>query len=254
MTTSDVAKIVAIASGKGGVGKTTVAVNTALALAGRGLRVGLLDADLYGPDAALMLGLTRTADAEHVDVWNVAQRLAPIERHGVRLFSLQFMIGEAQDFSPHTAFARMLLDRMFGDVEWGALDVLLVDLPPGTADVQQHLVQLGVAAALIVVTPQDVAHLDARKLVTMLLRSGVRVVGGVENMASFVCTGCEQETLLYPAVSHARSIWALGIDRLASVPFSTPPTDPYLPVVVGAPHTAAAAALRSLADEVAARL
>lgn len=247
-------QIVAVASGKGGVGKTTVAVNLAVALAQKGFQVGLLDADLYGPDAALMLGITRHEPATHIDVWRPDAQIPPVLRHGVKVFSLQFMIGEDQSFAVHTTFASMLLDRMLGSVQWGALDYLLVDLPPGTTDVQQHLVRIGLAGVVVVVTPQDVAHLDARKLVTTLLRDGIRVIGGVENMAGFTCPCCGTSTPLFPAVAHDRSIWSQGVERLASLPFSGhDAAGQYLPLVLGGDGSPTRAALLELTETLVAR-
>lgn len=248
-------KVIAVTSGKGGVGKTTVSVNVAAVLAQMGYRVGLLDADLYGPDAALMLGVTRHERAKHVEVWRRDRRpLEPTVRHGVRLFSVQLLLGEDQAFATGTSFAKLLLNRLVSDVSWGDLDYLLIDLPPGTADVQQHIAVSGIAGAIVVVTPQDVAHLDARKLLTMLEVAGTKVVGGVENMASLTCPECGTTSAVFPPVAHDRSIWSSGIRKLASIPLASHSNgDEYRPLVLSQPNSPAADALRLVAHELVRR-
>lgn len=218
-------RVVAVSSGKGGVGKTTVAVGLALAMARQGRAVGLLDADLYGPDVPRMLGLTRTEDAKALTLWDDPKKrrrpLRPVERYGVKLWSAQFLISESQPLALQAPLAGLLLNRAFKELDWGQLDWLVVDLPPGTADVQQHLAQeLGLDGALLVVTPQDVAHLDAKKVHTMLARAKVPVLGGVENMAPFSCASCGGAIELFPPAPYERSIWAAGVRRLASIPFT----------------------------------
>ncbi len=219
-------RIVAVASGKGGVGKTTVAVGLALALAAQGHAVGLLDADLYGPDVPRMLGLTRTGDAASLTVWSDPgldrRRPRPVERYGIKVWSTQFFLGEAQPLALQAPVAGLLLNRAVQQVDWGTLDWLVVGLPPGTADVQQHLVsELGLSGALLVVTPQDVAHLDAKKVLAMLTRANVPILGGVENMAPFPCPCCGAEVELFPSTQPERAIWALGVPCLARLPFSS---------------------------------
>jgi ATP-binding protein involved in chromosome partitioning len=215
-------KTIAVVSGKGGVGKTTVAIGLALALASKG-DVGLLDADLYGPDVPRMLGLTRTGEADALTVWADAggqRRPRPVESHGVKIWSTQFLVGEDQPVALQAPMAGLLLGRAASTVDWGDLDWMVVDLPPGTADVQQHVAaELSPDGALIVVTPQDVAHLDARKVLTMLERSKVPVLGGVENMAPFPCPDCGAEIELFPPTMPDRTIWACGVPRLARLPF-----------------------------------
>ena len=217
------ARTVAVASGKGGVGKTTVAIGLALALAARGDDVGLLDADLYGPDVPRMLGLTRTAEASALTVWadpRGQRRPRPVESHGIKIWSTQFLVGEDQPVALQAPMAGLLLRRATSTVDWGSLDWLVVDLPPGTADVQQHVAgELGLDGVLIVVTPQDVAHLDARKVLAMLERSKTPVLGGVENMAPFPCPHCGAEVELFPPTAPERTIWATGVPCLAHLPF-----------------------------------
>lgn len=214
-----------VAGGKGGVGKTTVAVHLALAFARSGRRVGLADADIHGPNALRLLGLTRRQDAKSVELWHNPRgerrvAIAPIEVHGLRLVSAQMLFGESQDFSA-TGFAQMLLNRLLLSTAWGDTELLIIDLPPGTGEVTQHILATTTpSGALLVVTPQDLAHLDARKLLTLLKRSNTPILGGVENMAPMPCPCCGTEIELFPPTATERSIWAAGVDRLASMPFS----------------------------------
>lgn len=217
--------VVAVASGKGGVGKTTAAVNIALALSQAGTRAGLVDADLYGPDAAHMMGLQRTQDASSVTVFAAAgtpsARLQAVQRHGVQMASAAFLIGQAQGLGVQAPIAQLLISRLINDTTWDDLDCLIVDLPPGTADIQQMVFALGKRPtyALIVVTPQVVAHRDAHRLLHELGRSKAVVLGGIENMAGQVCPSCGEATRLFTPAPHEESIWP-RIPRLASVPFS----------------------------------
>ena len=185
-------RTLAVASGKGGVGKSTVSLNLALAFAAEGRKVGLLDADLYGPDLALMVGVTRRQPTNGVTVWRRdGAMVKPLERFGIQLMSTQFLVAEDQALSWSTPLVELLLHRFATGLDWGDLDVLVVDLPPGTADVQQLVAQrLGLDGALVVVTPQDVAHLDAKKVIAMFGQTGVAVVGAVENMSGLACPHC----------------------------------------------------------------
>ena len=166
--------VIAVASGKGGVGKTTVAVNLALALTAQGQRTGLVDADLYGPDVPRMMGLRRQAEASHVTLFARPgapdSRLQTVSRHGVRLASAAFLLGENQGLGITGGIAQLLARRLLADSEFGELDYLVVDLPPGTADIQQTVFALSgrPMAVLVVVTPQVIAHQDARRLIAHL--------------------------------------------------------------------------------------
>jgi ATP-binding protein involved in chromosome partitioning len=223
----DQVPVVAVASGKGGVGKTTAAVNVALALTGLGLRIGLVDADLYGPDAAHMMGLRRRADAAHITVFaprgSGAARLQAAERHGVQIASAAFLMGESQGLGVHASMAQLLVARLISGTSWDEPDCLIVDLPPGTADIQQLVLGLGqrTTFALLVVTPQLVAHRDAHRLLHELERSRAVILGGIENMAGQVCPSCGDLTELFPPAPADEAIWA-RVPRLVSVPFSAP--------------------------------
>ena len=215
-------KVVAVASGKGGVGKSTVSLNLARALAGRGAAVGLLDADIYGPDIPLMLGLKQTRDLRRWDLGRNPRfgRLAlePLEIVGLKVMSVGFLLAEGQAFEMPGMLAELVGRQLIEHVRWGELDYLIVDLPPGTADLQQRLfatVQL--AGAVVVVGPQDAAHLDARKLLAMLRDSGVPVLGAVENMRGLRCPHCGELVDVFPVVSDERSILR-EVPLLGSVP------------------------------------
>jgi ATP-binding protein involved in chromosome partitioning len=215
--------VIAVGSGKGGVGKSTVSLNLALALAERGLDVGLLDADLYGPNIPVMVGLTRHRWTEY---WTLARpgkepvRYAPVVRHGLKIVSAGFILGEDQPLGVEALTATTMARQLLDDVEWGDLDYLIVDLPPGTADIQQVLLKaIPVTGALIVATPQYVAHLDARKAVRMYQRHSVPVLGWIENMGPMACPHCGEAVAVFPEVPPARSIRALGIEPLGSIPF-----------------------------------
>jgi ATP-binding protein involved in chromosome partitioning len=225
---ADIARVpvVAVCGGKGGVGKTTAAVNLALALSGNGLRVGVIDADLYGPDAGHMLGLRRKAAARSVTVFapsgRAASRLEAVRRHGVQVASAAFLIGEYQGLGVQASIAQLLVHRLIAGTDWADPDCLVVDLPPGTADVQQLVMTLASRPvfALLVVTPQVVAHRDAHRLLHELDRCKARVIGGIENMSGQICPSCGDLTTLFPPAPADETIWA-RVPKLASVPFSS---------------------------------
>lgn len=218
--------ILAVASGKGGVGKTTVAVNLALALSAAGRRVGIVDADLYGPDIPRMMGLRRPAAASSVTVYAAGgirgARLEAVDRYGVQLASAGFLIGEDQALGLHAGLAQAIVSRLITQTAWAAdTDCLVVDLPPGTADIQQLVFgqRARKVMVVVVVTPQVVAHQDVRRLITELGRHPALTVGGIENMAGFTCPCCGSTTPLFPSAQDDESIWA-RVSKLASIPFS----------------------------------
>ncbi|MEN3340834.1 MAG: ATP-binding protein involved in chromosome partitioning [Actinomycetota bacterium] len=236
-------KIVAVASGKGGVGKSTVSLNLARALAARGAAVGLLDADVYGPDIPLMLGLKQTRELRS---WELGRNprfgrveLEPVEALGLKVMSVGFLVAEAQAMTMPAMLVDLVARQLIRDVRWGALDYLIVDLPPGTADLQQQLfASVELAGAVVVVGPQDAAHLDARKLLTMLRGAGVRVLGAVENMRGLRCPHCGELVDVFPPVAEERSI-------LRELPLlGTVPLDPAYARLNGVPAPFAAIAER----------
>jgi ATP-binding protein involved in chromosome partitioning len=222
---TDQVPVVAVASGKGGVGKTTVAVNVALALSALGVRVGLVDADLYGPDAAHMMGLRRRENATHITLFAArgatASRLQAAQQHGVQIASAAFLMGEAQGLGVQAPLAELLVHRLISGTSWDDVDCLVVDLPPGTADIQQLVFGLGkrTTFALLVVTPQLVAHRDAHRLLHELERGTAVILGGIENMAGQICPSCGDITPLFTPAPAEEAIWT-RIPKLASMPFS----------------------------------
>jgi len=253
--TSPARHSIAIASGKGGVGKSTVSLNLAVALSEQGMRVGLMDADLYGPDIPRMIGLARTKDAKYLDLYRADDaKHEPLERFGVKIMSIGFLVGEGQSISLQSGLVDLLLGQLISGVDWGDLDYLLVDLPPGTADLQQHLMKrLKLSGAVIVVTPQDVAHLDARKVLDLCKRADVRVLGGIENMDGLVCPDCDSRIDVFPRVKDERSIWNFGVERLGSIPLDPSVAsagDLGTPIVLSQPDSPQGRAFADLAQRV----
>lgn len=253
MSTSSRPRIsIAVGSGKGGVGKSTVSVNLALALAEMGEPTGLLDADVYGPNIPLMFNLARHRPAEY---WTLARaggtRIAPVEQHGIKLASAGFIAAEEQPLVWDAGLVDVLLGQLVNDVVWGDLSYLVVDLPPGTSTIPQAVIgRLDLAGAIVVVTPQDVAHLDARRAVLMFRDKGVRVLGGVENMSGMACPHCGESIEVFHPVRDDRSVWSLGVERMCRVPMDpelSRAVDTGRPLMVVAPESSAAAAFRSLA-------
>jgi len=214
--------VIAVASGKGGVGKTSVAVALARALRDRGRRTGLLDADLHGPDVPRLLGLRRDATARSVTLTG-PRRLEAVDVDGIRVASVGFLLGGDQGLTMAGQFAELMLGRLLTQTDWGELDVLVADLPPGTGEILQGLVQLsgGDVSAVLVVTPAEVSHLDTGRAVAVLRQAGVPILGAVENMSYLACPHCGEHTALHTPAPPDRTVWALGISRLATVPFRT---------------------------------
>jgi ATP-binding protein involved in chromosome partitioning len=239
--------VIAIASGKGGVGKSTVAANLALALQRSGAAVGLCDCDLYGPSIGLMFGAREPATATEDD------RINPIEAHGIELMSMAFLLGS--DDAPAilrgpmvTKYTQQFLRR----VAWGELDYLVLDLPPGTGDIQLTIVQtVALAGAVIVTTPQEVALIDARKAVSMFAKTNVPVLGIVENMSYFLCPGDNQRYDIFGEGGGRREATRLKVPLLGEIPIDIPTReagDRGRPIVVGAPESAVARAFGEIAD------
>jgi ATP-binding protein involved in chromosome partitioning len=239
---------VAVASGKGGVGKSTVAVNLAAALAGQGARVGLLDADVYGPSIPLMTGI----DAQ--PGLTPDRRLAPFERFGVRIMSLGFLVERDVAVIWRGPMVMKALEQLLRDVHWGELDYLIVDMPPGTGDAQLTLSQrVRLAGAVIVTTPQDVALADARKGVAMFRKVDVPVLGIVENMSYFRCPHCSERTDVFGAGGGRAEAERLGVPFLGEIPLHAAiraAGDSGEPVVAAAPSSPEAEALLEIAARI----
>jgi len=210
---SGVDRILAVASGKGGVGKSTVSSNLAVALAKQGRRVGLLDADIYGPSQPRMMGINKRPGSPD------GKKIIPLHAHGVTLMSIGFMVDPDKAVVWRGPMLMGALQQMLGQVEWGELDVLIVDLPPGTGDVQLTLCQkTQLTGALVVSTPQDVALLDARKALDMFRTLKTPVLGMIENMSSYICPECGHEAHIFGHGGVAAEAEKLGLPFLGSLP------------------------------------
>ena len=237
-------KIIAISSGKGGVGKSTVATNLAVALAQRGARVGLMDADIYGPNVPRMMGVNAPPPVEN-------EKIIPLQAHGVKIMSLGFMIERDQPAIWRGPIIMKIITQFLRDVQWGELDYFLVDMPPGTGDAQLSLVQATmVHGAIIVTTPQEVASGDALRGAKMFQRVAVPVLGVIENMSYFVCPNCSEQHRIFGAGGGKRLADELEVPLLGEVPFFPAVLsggDRGEPIVVGAPDSLAAKAIIDLA-------
>ena len=212
---TQVKNIIAVASGKGGVGKSTTAVNLAVALHQEGYRVGLLDADIYGPSVGMMLGVEENTRPEAVD----EKYLKPIEVHGVATMSMAYLVTDKTPMAWRGPMAAGALQQLLQQTQWGELDILVVDMPPGTGDIQLTLSQKAqVAGAVIVTTPQDIALLDAQKGIEMFLKVKIPVLGIVENMAVHVCTECGHAEHIFGDGGGQRVAADYGTALLGSLP------------------------------------
>ena len=241
--------VIAVSSGKGGVGKSTVAVNLAAGLAARGRRVGLMDGDIYGPNVPRMLGVLGEQPAITPE-----RRIIPLEAHGVRLISLGSLIERDVATIWRGPIITKIITQFLGDVDWGQLDFFIVDLPPGTGDAQLSLVQnVQVASGIIVTTPQEVAVGDALRGAKMFEKVGVPLLGIVENMAGFVCPHCGERTDIFATGGGQRLADEIGVPLLASIPIHArvqQAGEQGTPVVVAEPASPAGAALLALAERV----
>jgi ATP-binding protein involved in chromosome partitioning len=250
---ANVKNIVAVASGKGGVGKSTTAANLALAWTAQGAKVGLLDADIYGPSQPLMMGLSG-AKPVSVD----GKHLTPLRAHGVEVMSIGFMIDQEQPMAWRGPMVTQALTQLLGETNWGELDYLVVDMPPGTGDIQLTLAQrVPVSGAVIVTTPQDIALLDARKGLKMFEKVEVRVLGVVENMSVHVCSQCGHVEHVFGSGGGARMATQYGVQLLGELPLDIKireDADGGAPTVIAEPGSARARAYFQMARRTAARL
>jgi ATP-binding protein involved in chromosome partitioning len=239
--------VIAVSSGKGGVGKSTVSVNLAVAMAQTGAKVGLLDADIYGPNIPMMMGVSKPPD-------QIDGKIAPAESHGVKLISMGFFVPEDTAVVWRGPMVHTAIQQLFRDVLWGELDYLLIDLPPGTGDAQLTLTQLvPLTGAITVTTPQEVALHDVRKGMMMFQKVNVPLLGIIENMSYFLCGHCGERTEIFSHGGGERAAAKLGVPFLGRVPI-----DPAIrdggdsghPIVMADPASPQSAAFREIAQKI----
>jgi ATP-binding protein involved in chromosome partitioning len=244
-----VKNIVAVASGKGGVGKSTTAVNLALALAAEGARVGLLDADIYGPSIPMMMGINGRPESAD------GQTMEPLENHGVQVMSIGFLVAQDEAMIWRGPMATQALDQLLRQTNWKDLDYLIVDMPPGTGDIQLTLAQkVPLTGAVVVTTPQDIALLDARKGIKMFEKVGVPILGIVENMAVHVCSNCGHVEHIFGADGGKKMAAEYGMDYLGALPLKMQirlQADSGQPTVVADPDGEVSALYKAVARKVA---
>ncbi|MCH7938078.1 MAG: Mrp/NBP35 family ATP-binding protein [Proteobacteria bacterium] len=243
-----VASIVAVASGKGGVGKSTTAVNLALGLAAAGHKTGLLDADIYGPSLPRMMGITGKPSSSD------GTTLDAMENYGIKVMSMGFLVEEDTPMIWRGPMVQSALEQMMRDVSWGELDIMVVDMPPGTGDIQLTLAQkVPLSGAVIVSTPQDIALIDARKGLNMFRKVGVPVFGLIENMSYFTCPKCGERSEIFSHGGARIEAERLGIDFLGEIPLDIiirETSDGGRPIVVSEPESEHALTYRAIADKV----
>jgi len=246
-----VKNVIAVASGKGGVGKSTVAVNLAIALAQDGAKVGLLDADVYGPSIPMMMGIHQRPQLRD-------QKIIPLEAFGVKVMSIGFLMDPSKALIWRGPLVSQMITQFLNDVEWGELDYLVIDLPPGTGDVQLTLVQrIPLSGAVIVTTPQDVALADAVKGLAMFREVKTSILGIIENMSFFVCPHCGEPTEIFGSGGGERTATRHDVPLLARIPLEPAVRaggDQGYPIVVAEPDSPSAEAFRAAARASAARL
>jgi ATP-binding protein involved in chromosome partitioning len=251
-TLPGIKNIIAIASGKGGVGKSTTAVNLALALAHEGARAAILDADIYGPSVPMMLGATE------LPATNGEKRLMPVMRHGIQSMSIGYLIDTKAAMIWRGPMVTTALQQLLNDTEWDALDYLIVDLPPGTGDIQLTLAQkIPVSAAVVITTPQDLALLDARRAYEMFLKVNIPVLGVIENMSTHICSQCGHADEIFGAGGGARLAQEYQLDLLGALPLDKrirEETDSGTPTVAKNPDGEYAKIYREIARHIAAKL
>jgi len=244
--------VIVVGSGKGGVGKSTVAVNLALALATEGLKVGVLDADIYGPSVPTMLGLSGKPESPD------GKRITPMRAYGIETMSIGFLVGDDTPMIWRGPMVTQALTQLLRDTLWGDLDILVVDLPPGTGDIQLTMAQkIPVAGAVVVTTPQEVATMDARKALRMFEKVEISVLGLVENMAAHQCSSCGHVEHIFGKGGAEWMSGQYGVPVLGSLPLEIgirEHGDAGTPIVVAELHSAAAQAFRGVARSLLERL
>ncbi|THU04113.1 iron-sulfur cluster carrier protein ApbC [Lampropedia puyangensis] len=247
-----VRNIIAVASGKGGVGKSTTAVNLALALVQEGARVGILDADIYGPSQPMMLGVQQRPESDD------GKTMQPVENHGIQAMSIGFLVKQDEAMVWRGPMAVQALEQMLRQTNWHDLDYLIIDMPPGTGDIQLTLSQrVPLTGAVIVSTPQDIALLDARKGIRMFEKVGVPILGMVENMAAHICSQCGHTEHIFGEDGGKRLATEIGIDYLGALPLDMQirlQADGGAPTVVADPDGKVARLYRGIALQVAAKV
>ena len=247
-----VKNIVAVASGKGGVGKSTTAANLALALAAEGARVGLLDADIYGPSQPMMMGIEGRPDTAD------GKTMEPMENHGVQVMSIGFLVDADQAMIWRGPMATQALEQLLRQTNWKDLDYLIVDMPPGTGDIQLTLSQrVPLTGAVVVTTPQDIALLDAKKGIKMFEKVGVPILGIVENMAVHVCSQCGHAEHIFGADGGKKMAATYGMDYLGALPLALhirEQADSGTPTVAAAPDSEVAGLYKHIARQVAVKI
>jgi ATP-binding protein involved in chromosome partitioning len=243
--------IIAVGAGKGGVGKTTVAVNLAIALSQSGGRVAMIDGDIYGPNVPIMLGINTQLTTD-------GQKIIPAEQYGIQLVSMAFLTGDDAPVIWRGPMLHGAIQQFFREVRWERIDYMIVDMPPGTGDVALSLSQtVPVAGAVVVTTPQTVSLADTRRAVRMYQKLNVPTLGLVENMSHFVCPGCSLESDIFGKGGGERLAEELSLPFLGRVPIYEPIRvggDTGVPITVGEPQSAAARAFRAAAQQLAAQL
>jgi ATP-binding protein involved in chromosome partitioning len=246
-----VRNIVAVGAGKGGVGKTTLAVNLAVALSERGSRVGMIDGDIYGPNVPIMLGVSGQLMAE-------GEKIVPAEKHGIKVVSMGFLTGDESPVIWRGPMLHSVIRQFFQEVKWGELDYLIVDMPPGTGDVALSLSQtVPVAGAIVVTTPQEVSLADSRRAVRMYQKLTIPVLGLIENMSYFACPSCGHESDIFGRGGGERTAREMGVPFIGRIPIYEPIRrggDEGQPLVIAEPDSVAARAFFDAAEQLAAQV
>jgi len=246
-----VRNVIAVGAGKGGVGKTTVAVNLAVALAEYGGRVGMIDGDVYGPNLPIMLGLDTQLSSE-------GKKIVPAARYGVQVVSMGFLTDGKAPIIWRGPMLHGVVRQFFQDVRWGELDYLVVDMPPGTGDVALSLTQtVPVAGAIVVTTPQEVSLSDSRRAVGMYQKLEVPTLGVIENMSHYTCPDCGHESNIFGTGGGSAVAEELGVPFLGQIPLYEPirvGSDEGIPIVIAEPDSVAARAFRQVAERAAAQV